>query len=58
MVLQEEYANIKDLQQFYAEQKPEAYGTTFEFQSVSGTISLSLNHGPLLPPQVVSMTNI
>jgi len=40
MLLQEEYANIKDLQQFYAEQKPEAYGTTFEFQSVSGVCNI------------------
>ncbi|KAI3616687.1 tripeptidyl peptidase [Moniliophthora roreri] len=32
----EEFANIQDLQSFYAEQRPDALGTSFEFISVKG----------------------
>ncbi|KAH8830289.1 subtilisin-like protein [Flagelloscypha sp. PMI_526] len=32
----EQYANIADLEQFYAEQRPEAVGTSFKYFSVNG----------------------
>ncbi|KAF5359013.1 hypothetical protein D9758_004874 [Tetrapyrgos nigripes] len=35
----EEFANIEDLQSFYAEQLPEAVGTSFKFVSVNGGIN-------------------
>ncbi|KAF8622167.1 hypothetical protein AX15_007283 [Amanita polypyramis BW_CC] len=35
----EQYANIQDLQTFYAEQRPDALNTSFEFVSVEGGIN-------------------
>lgn len=33
----EQFANIADLQQFYADQRPDALNSTFKFISVNGT---------------------
>lgn len=38
----EQYANYADLQTFYADQRPEALGSSFKFISVNGT-SIYLN---------------
>ncbi|KAG5648771.1 hypothetical protein DXG03_000120 [Asterophora parasitica] len=35
----EEFANIQDLQSFYADQRPEALGSTFKFVSVKGGLN-------------------
>jgi tripeptidyl-peptidase-1 len=44
----DEYANQQDLQSFYADQRPDALGSSFKFFSVKG-VSFVLSHGsPLL----------
>lgn len=52
----EQNANIADLQQFYADQVPEAVGTNFTFISVKGTCLLSFSLSLLIHSlQAVSM---
>lgn len=42
----EQYANIQDLQSFYADQVPQALNSTFDFISVKG--SLDLYHSTII----------